>query len=149
MFKELKETLHGTLERLYSATKKEKGLTLNVEHAKVNSQFNMINIPVCKKKINVARVSENNEKWKAAADIVIKDIQKSLPVNTIEEELVLQDDFCFKAPDTFTTNREKIINVSSNSEGEANGELSTSPTTNLSKQANADGQCYQCPSKNA
>ena len=46
MFKELKETLHSTLERLYWATKKEKGLTLNAEHAKVNSKFNLINIPV-------------------------------------------------------------------------------------------------------
>ena len=134
VFKELKETLHGTLERLYSATKKEKGLTLNVEHAKVNSKFNMINIPVRKKKRNVARVGEKYEKWKAAADIVIKNIKKSLPVNTVEEELVLQDDFYFKAPATFTTNRENIINISSDSEGEANGELSKSPTTNLSKE---------------
>ena len=30
VFKELIETLHGTLERLYSATKKEKGLTLTL-----------------------------------------------------------------------------------------------------------------------
>ena len=66
--------------------------------------------------------------------MVIKDIKKSLPVNTVEEELVLQDDFSFKAPETFTTNRENIINVSSDSEGEANGELSKSPTTNLSKE---------------
>ena len=56
MLKELKKTFHGTLERLYSATKKEKRLTLNVKHAQVNSKFNMINIPVRKKKRNVARV---------------------------------------------------------------------------------------------
>ena len=40
------------------------------------------------------------------------------PVSDVEEELVLQDDFCFEAPETFTTNREKIINDSSDSEGE-------------------------------
>ena len=51
--KELKEFLHGTLERLYLATKKEKALTLNVEHGKVNSKFNLINIPAHKKKRNV------------------------------------------------------------------------------------------------
>ena len=94
----------------------------------------MINIPVRQKKRNVARVGEKYEKWKAVADIVIKNIKKSLPVNTVEEELVLQDNFCFKAPKTFTTNRENIINVSSDSKGEANGELSKSPTTNLSKE---------------
>ena len=66
--------------------------------------------------------------------MVIKDIKKSLPVNTVEEELVLQDDFYFKAPAPFTTNRENIINISSDSEREANGELSKSPTTNLSKE---------------
>ena len=56
MIKELNETLYSTIERLYSATKKEKGLTLNVEHAKVNSKFNLINIPVRKKKRNVLKV---------------------------------------------------------------------------------------------
>ena len=49
-------------------------------------------------------------------------------------ELVLQDDFCFEAPETFTTNREKIINVSSDSEGETNNELFKSLATNLSKE---------------
>ena len=71
MFEELKETLRSTLERLNSATKKEKGLTLNVEHAKVNSTFNLINIPVRKKKRNVSRVGDKYEKSKAEADIVI------------------------------------------------------------------------------
>ena len=71
MFEELKETLCSTLERLNSATKKEKGLTLTVEHAKVNSTFNLINIPVRKKKRNVSRVGEKYEKSKAEADIVI------------------------------------------------------------------------------
>ena len=61
----------STLERLNSVTKKEKGLTLNVEHAKVNSTFNLINIPVRKKKRNVSRVGEKYEKSKAEADIVI------------------------------------------------------------------------------
>ena len=61
VFKELKETLHGTRERLYSATKKEKGLTSIIKLAKVNSKFNMINIPVRKKKRNVARVGEKYE----------------------------------------------------------------------------------------
>ena len=56
VLKELNETLYSTLERLYSPTKKEKGLTLNVEHAKVNSKFNLINMPVRKKKRNVSKV---------------------------------------------------------------------------------------------
>ena len=105
---------------------------LNVEHAKVNSKFNLINIPVRKKKRNVLRVGEKYEKSKTAADIVMKDIKMSFPVNTVEEELVLQDNFCFEAPETFTTNKEKIINVSNDSEGETNSEFSKSPTTNLS-----------------
>ena len=81
MFKELKETLCSTLERLYLATKKkEKGLTLNVEHPKVNCKFNLINTPVRKKKRNVSRVDEKYERSKAAPDIVIKDMlwKKSL-----------------------------------------------------------------------
>ena len=79
MFKELKETLYSTLERLYSVTKKEKGLTLNVEDAKVKSKFNMTNmIPVCKNKRNISRVGEKYEKSKATADIVIKGLQKML-----------------------------------------------------------------------
>ena len=120
VIKELNETLYSTLERLYSATKKEKGLTLNVEHAKVNSKFNLINIPVRKKKRNVSKVGGKQEKSKAAADIVIKCIKKSFPVNAVEEELVLQDDFCFEAPETFTANSEKIINVSSDSKNPGN-----------------------------
>ena len=56
------------------------------------------------------------------------------PVSDVEEELVLQDDFCFEAPETFTTNRDKIINVSSDSEGETNSEFSKSRTTNHSKE---------------
>ena len=40
----------------------------------------MINIPVRKKKRNVARVGEKYEKWKAAADIVIKDIENRSPL---------------------------------------------------------------------
>ena len=107
-------------QKLYSATKKEKGLTLNVEHAKVNSKFNLINIPVRKKKRNVSKVGGKQEKSKAAADIVIKCIKKSFPVNAVEEELVLQDDFCFEASETFTTNSEKIINVSSDSKNPGN-----------------------------
>ena len=75
MFKELKETLYNTLERLYSATEKEKELTLNVEHAKVNS-----------KKRNVSRVGEKIEKMKAAADIVIKYKKKPFPVNDAKED---------------------------------------------------------------
>ena len=114
--------------------KNEKRLTLNFEHAKVNSKFNLINIPACKKKRNVSRVGEKYEKSKAAADIVIKDIKKSFPVKAVEEELVLRGDFCFEAPETFTTNRDKIINVSSDSEGETNSEFSKSRTTNHSKE---------------
>ena len=82
MLKELKETLYSTLERLYSVTKKEKGLSLNVVHAKVNSKFNLVNIiPAQKKKRNVLRVSEKYEKLKAAAYIVAKDIKKLFPAN--------------------------------------------------------------------
>ena len=58
----------------------------------MNSKFNLINIPVRKKKRNVSRLGGKYEKSKAAADIVIKDI-KSFLVNTVDEELVLQDDF--------------------------------------------------------
>ena len=52
----------------------------------------------------------------------------------MEEEFVLQDDFCFEAPETFTTNREKIINVRSDNEGKANSEFSKSSTTNPFKE---------------
>ena len=99
----------------------------------MNSTFNLINIPARKQIRNVSRLGGKHEKLKAAADIVIKDI-KSFPVNTVEEELVLQDDFCFEAPKTFTTNREKTINASSDSEGETNSEFSKSLTTHLSKE---------------
>ena len=71
-------------------------------------------------------------KSKAAADIVIKDIKISFPVNIVDEELVLQDDFCFEAPETFTTNKEKIINVSSDSEGEMYSGLSLSRLLSIS-----------------
>ena len=39
VFKELKETLYSTVERLYWVTKKEKGLTLNGEDAKVKPKL--------------------------------------------------------------------------------------------------------------
>ena len=136
MFKELKETLYSTLERLYSVTKKEKGLTLNVEDAKVNSKFNLINIiPVRKIKRNVSRVGEKPEKLKAAANIVIKDIKKMFPTNAVEEELVLQDYFCYEALKTLTKSREKIINVYRDSEGVMGSEFSKSLAKNdLSKE---------------
>ena len=85
-------------------------------------------------KRNVSRVGEKYEKSKGGADIVIKDIKKLFPVNTVEEEFVLQDDFCSEAPETFSTNRQKIITISINSEGETNSEFSKSLTTNLSKE---------------
>ena len=95
MFKELKETLYSTLERLYSVAKKEKGLSLNVEHAKVNSKFNLVNIiPAQKKKRNVSRVSEKYEKLKAAADIVIKDIKKLFPANLQQANADKQHYYC-------------------------------------------------------
>ena len=136
MFKELKETLYRTIERLYSVTKKEKGLTLNVEDAKVNSKFNLINIiPVRKIKRNVSRVGEKPEKLKAAANIVIKDIKKMFPANAVEEELVLQDYFCYQALKTLTKSREKIINVYRDSEGVMGSEFSKSLAKNdLSKE---------------
>ena len=136
MFKELKETLYSTIERLYSVTKKEKGLTLNVEDAKVNSKFNLINIiPVRKIKRNVSRVGEKPEKLKAAANIVIKDIKKMFPANAVEEELVLQDYFCYEALKTLTKSREKIINVYRDSEGVMGSEFSKSLAKNdLSKE---------------
>ena len=99
----------------------------------MNSKFNLINIPVRKKKRNVSRLGGKYEKSKAAADTVIKDI-KSFLVNTVDEELVLQDDFYFEAPKTFTTNIEKIINVSSDSKGKTNSEFSKSLTTRIFKE---------------
>ena len=127
--------MYSTLERLYSVTKKEKGLTLNVEDAKVKSKFNMTNmIPVCKNKRNISRVGEKYEKSKATADIVIKNIKILFPANAVEEELFLQDDFSIEALETFTTNREKIINISSDSEGETNSGFSKSLATNFSKE---------------
>ena len=136
VLKELKETLYSTLERLYSATKKEKGLTLNIKDAKVNSKFNLINIiPVRKIKRNVSRVGEKPEKLKAAANIVIKDIKKMFPANAVEEELVLQDYFCYEALKTLTKSREKIINVYRDSEGVMGSEFSKSLAKNdLSKE---------------
>ena len=142
MFKELKETLYSTLERLYSVTKKEKGLTLNVENAKVKSKFNMTNmIPVCKNKRNISRVGEKYEKSKATADIVIKNIKILFPANAVEEELFLQDDFSFEALETFTTNREKIINISSDSKGETNSGFSKFLATNFSKEDLKTSKC--------
>ena len=136
MLKALKETLYSTLERLYSATKKEKGLTLNIKDAKVNSKFSLINIiPVRKIKRNVSRVGEKPEKLKAAANIVIKDIKKMFPANAVEEELVLQDYFCYEALKTLTKSREKIINVYRDSEGVMGSEFSKSLAKNdLSKE---------------
>ena len=136
VLKELKETLYSTLERLYSATKKEKGLTLNIKDAKVNSKFSLINIiPVRKIKRNVSRVGEKPEKLKAAANIVIKDIKKMFPANAVEEELVLQDYFCYEALKTLTKSREKIINVYRDSEGVMGSEFSKSLAKNdLSKE---------------
>ena len=136
MLKALKETLYSTLERLYSATKKEKGLTLNIKDAKVNSKFSLINIiPVRKIKRNVSRVGEKPEKLKAAANIVIKDIKKMFPANAVEEELVLQDYFCYQALKTLTKSREKIISVYRDSEGVMGSEFSKSLAKNdLSKE---------------
>ena len=135
VFKELKETLYSTLERLYWVTKKEQGLTLNIKDAKVNSKFNLINIiPVRKIKRNVSRVGEKPEKLKAAANIVIKDIKKLFPANVVEEELILQDYFYFEALQTLTKSREKIINVSSDSEGVTDSEFSKSLANKLSKE---------------
>ena len=58
----------------------------------------MINVPVRKKKINVSRIVKEYEK--SIASVEIKNIKKSFPVNTVEKELVLQNDFCFEAPET-------------------------------------------------
>ena len=57
-------------------------------------KFSLINISVCKKKKNISKVIENYEKSKTAPDIVINDTKKLFHVNTVEEELVLQDDVC-------------------------------------------------------
>ena len=73
---------------------------------------NLINISVHKKKRNVFRFIENYEKSKAAADTEIKDTKKKLiPVNTVEEELILQDNFLLENSETFTKSRKKIINL--------------------------------------
>ena len=52
VFVELKQSLIEMLQKLYSATKKEKGATLNIpSNSKTNSsKFNAINIPPRKKK---------------------------------------------------------------------------------------------------
>ena len=73
---------------------------------------NFINISVHKKKGKVLRVIENYEKLNAAADIVIKDTKKLTPVNTVEKELVLQDNLLLEDSETFTKSRENKINVS-------------------------------------
>ena len=73
---------------------------------------NLINISVHKKKRNVFRFIENYEKSKAAADTEIKDTKKKLiPINTVEEELILQDNFSLENSETFTKSRKKIINL--------------------------------------
>ena len=101
----------------------------------MNSKFNLINIiPFHKKKRNVSRLGEKYEKSKAAEDIVIKDIKKLFPFNAVKEDLVLQDYFCFDTLESLTRNREKIINVSSDSKVETNSEFSKSLATNLSKE---------------
>lgn len=69
-FKELKETLHIPLKPL----------------------------PVHEKKINVSRIVEEYEK--SIASVEIKNIKRSFPINTVEKELLLQNDFCFEAPET-------------------------------------------------
>ena len=86
------------------------------------------------KRKNVSRVGEKYEKSKAAEDIVIKDIKKLFPFNAVKEDLVLQDYFCFDTLESLTRNREKIINVSSDSKVETNSEFSKSLATNLSKE---------------
>ena len=101
----------------------------------MNSKFNLINIiPVRKIKRNIPRVGEKHEKLKAAANIVIKDIKILFPANAAEEELVLQDYFCFEALKTLKKSREKIINVSSDSKGVTDNEFSKSLATNPSKE---------------
>ena len=56
------------------------------------------------------------------------------PFNAVKEDLVLQDYFCFDTLESLTRNREKIINVSSDSKVETNSEFSKSLATNLSKE---------------
>ena len=90
----------------------------------------MINVPVRKKKINVSRIVKEYEK--SIASVEIKNIKKSFPVNTVEKELVLQNDFCFEAPETLKIFTEKRINVSSDSKGKTNGKFCKSQRTNSS-----------------
>lgn len=53
--------------------------------------------------------------------------------NIFQEELVLQDDFCYKAPKTIKTkNRKKDVNVPSEKERDTNWEFSKSLRTDLS-----------------
>ena len=55
-------------------------------------------LPVHEKKINVSRIVEEYEK--SIASVEIKNIKRSFPINTVEKELLLQNDFCFEAPET-------------------------------------------------
>ena len=101
VFAELKQSLTAMLQKLYSATKKEKSATLTIpSNSKTNSsKFNVINIPPRKEK-RCSRVREKYEKIKAAAQVTV---QTYTPAKSnIEKERVLERYFDFKAPDVFT-----------------------------------------------
>ena len=81
---ELKQPLTEILQKLCSATKKEKGVTLNIpSNSKTNSsKFNVINILPRKKK-KCSRVGEKYEKMKAAAKV---SVQMYTPAKSNTEE---------------------------------------------------------------
>ena len=68
VFVELKESLAEMLQKLCSATKKQKGVTLNISsnRKRNSSKFNVINIPP-RKKNKCSGVEEKYEKKKADA----------------------------------------------------------------------------------
>ena len=119
------------LQKRFSATKKEKGVTLSIpSNSKTNnSKFNGIDIPLQKKKI-CSPVGEKHEKMKAAAQV---SVQTYTPAKSnIEEEQVLERDFDFKARDVFTLQNCDIdLTVDSNSEQKVD-KIVTSPREKLS-----------------
>ena len=120
VFVELKQSLTEMLQKRYSANKKEKGVTLNIpSNSKTNSsKFNVINIPLRKKK-EYSRVAEKYEEIKAAAQV---SVQTYTPAKSnIEEEQVLERNFDFKAPGVFTV-QNCDIDLTVDSEDERNSE---------------------------
>ena len=135
VFVELKQSLTEMLQKLYSVTKKEKGVTLNIpSNSNTNSsKFNVVDVPPRKKK-NCSCVGEKYEKIRAAAQV---SVQTYTPAKSnIEDEQVLERDLDFKARDVFTV-QNCDIDLTVDSEDETNSEekvdkIVTSPREKLS-----------------